>query len=44
MFCAIGVAVMTAFVRNGMKVEPFTPAADGTCARVALKLRRYWLN
>jgi hypothetical protein len=23
-FCAIGVAVMTAFVRNGMKVEPFT--------------------
>jgi hypothetical protein len=23
-FCILGVIVMTAFVRNGMKVEPFT--------------------
>jgi len=23
-FCVVGVAVMVAFVRNGMKVEPFT--------------------
>jgi cation transporter-like permease len=23
-FCALGIAVMAAFVRNGMKVEPFT--------------------
>lgn len=23
-FCIVGVVVMTAFVRNGMKVEPFT--------------------
>jgi hypothetical protein len=23
-FCILGIVVMTAFVRNGMKVEPFT--------------------